>query len=53
MVASYERMLAEQAAAVRQYEARAATVGTLRLDARKKENELNAVRASRLLCASG
>ena len=45
MVASYERMLAEQAAAVRQYEARAATVGTLRLDARKKENELNAVRA--------
>ena len=44
MVASYERMLAEQAAAVRQYEARAATVGTLRLEARKREAELTAVR---------
>ena len=31
---AYERMLAEQQAAVRQYEARAACVGTLRLEAR-------------------
>ena len=44
LVASYERMLSEQAAAVRQYEARAACVGSLRLEARKRESELAAVR---------
>ena len=44
LVASYERMLSEQAAAVRQYEARAACVGTLRLEARKRDAELAAVR---------
>ena len=44
LVASYERMLQEQAAAVRQFEARASTVGTLRMEARKREAELTAVR---------
>ena len=48
VVASYERMLAEQQAAVRQYETRAASVGTLRLEARKRENELAAVREESL-----
>ena len=48
VAASYERMLAEQQAAVRQYEARAACVGTLRLEARKRDNELTAVRQEAL-----
>ena len=39
---------AEQQAAVRQYETRAASVGTLRLEARKRENELAAVREERV-----
>ena len=44
LVASYERMLSEQAAAVRQYESRCACVGSLRLEARKRDAELSAVR---------
>lgn len=49
LVASYERMLAEQAAAVRQYEARAAMVGGMRIEARKREAELTAVRQESVL----
>lgn len=42
---SYERMLAEQAEAAKQYESRAASVGALRLEMRKREEQLRLAQA--------
>ena len=42
-MASYERMLAESALAVRQHEARNAGLASLRTEVRKRENELSTV----------